>query len=134
MDYTISGSIKRKGKFPCPACEAPLECPLEDAGQQFPCPTCAAVFTVPGVKEWEEQKAFDARKLRAEQVQRERVAQEKKAIEDATAKANNDRKVTKAIEARDRQAAKATSSKTPFLAHGVTGWKRRSNRGPGWAE
>ena len=120
MEYTVSGSAKRKVKFQCPACHSPLECPLGDAGQQFPCPTCEAVFTVPGTKEIEEQKAFDARKLKAEQVQRDRIAQAKKSADDAAAKVKEDREYAKAIETRNRLATKATSSKIPFLSHGVT--------------
>lgn len=120
MEYTVSGSAKRKVKFQCPACHSPLECPLVDAGQQFPCPTCSAVFTVPGMKEIEEQKAFDARKLKAEQVQRDRIAQEKKSADDAAAKVKEDRDVARANEARNRVAAKPDSSKAPFFAQGVT--------------
>ena len=43
--YTVTGKVgKRIVKFECPTCAAPIESPLEEAGQKFPCPSCGKKF------------------------------------------------------------------------------------------
>jgi len=53
--YTVN--THRKGKhtvtYECGHCRAPLESPLEEAGQTFACPTCGSKVETPGVVELE---------------------------------------------------------------------------------
>jgi uncharacterized Zn finger protein (UPF0148 family) len=88
-DYTVHA--RRNGKYAveyqCGQCAAPLESPLEEAGQTFACPTCAATVQTPGAKELEalreaELKAdIQAKQARLKAAAISRTAQAQRATE-----------------------------------------------------
>src|SRR4051794_2361852 len=68
MGYHVRAGArgKRVVEFSCPHCQAPLQSPLEEAGQRFACPNCGGEFLTPGhteLRQWQEQlAAMDAMK------------------------------------------------------------------------
>ncbi len=94
-NYTVKPNWKGKQtvSYECGHCNAPLESPLEDAGDTFPCPTCGGSVQTPG----------------SDELRKHRLAKEQQRIEEA--KRNEAERASKVI-AEARRAAEA-KSKTP---------------------
>jgi uncharacterized Zn finger protein (UPF0148 family) len=92
MKYRVESIFggRRTVVFACPKCSAPLESPLEEAGQSFACPTCAQQTVTPGVPELQqwlsehvetEARQAAAKQNREQEAARRAAAQERERLE-----------------------------------------------------
>jgi len=125
MEYLIKGAItgKRRVEFNCPICNAILESPLEEAGQNFPCPRCGKTFTTPGIAEYRRElddahaAAVAKAKVVAKLEQEARAADTRRATADAEAR----RKAIAASEAETANASRMSSATTCGNCGGIIG-------------
>jgi len=119
--YTIKrNKLTARGTvhFPCPACAADLNAPLEEAGMQQHCPECGRPFAVPGVEDREADRQARAREeaeaerrkadAQAERERRQKAADEARRIHEINA--------ARAV-ARAKEVAAAAIRKRP-ITHG----------------